>query len=166
MGQGHALLSSAGGLADVLFSGWQVNGIVTLLSGRPFTPQYSANASNAGNQRPDLVGDPFSNVPVGLYFNPAAFARPAATATDLNLFGNLGRNTLIGPSFKDVDLSLMKNFRLSEKARLQFRAEAFNVLNHPNFQVPEFRLDFPNVGQFTATANEGREFQFALKLIF
>jgi outer membrane receptor protein involved in Fe transport len=164
-GRKRAFLSGARGVTEALLGGWQVNGIVTLLSGRPFTPQYNTNASNSGNQRPNLVGDPFANVPAGLYFNPAAFAAPVASATDLNLFGNLGRNTLIGPGFADVDLSALKNFRLSERVKLQFRAEVFNAFNHPNFHIPEFRLDFPNAGQFT-DVEEGREWQFALKLIF
>jgi hypothetical protein len=82
------------------------------------------------------------------------------------LFGNAGRNILIGPGFKNFNLSLLKNVRLGEGARLQFRAEAFNVLNHPNFQVPVFFIDRADVGQVTATANEGRELQFAIKLLF
>jgi hypothetical protein len=165
IGKGRAFLSDASGLTDTLLGGWQVNGIVTLLSGRPFTPQFNSNASNSGNQRPDIVGDPFANVPAGLYFNPAAFQAPVATATDLNLFGNLGRNTLIGPGYQDIDMSLMKNFRLTERAKLQFRAEVFNLFNHTNYHVPEYRLDLPNVGRYTE-AEEGREFQFALKLLF
>ncbi len=164
-GKGRAFLPDTRGLTDAVLGGWQINGIVTVLSGRPFTPQYNSNASNAGNQRPDLIGDPLANVPRGLYFNPAAFRPPVATASDLNLWGNLGRNTLIGPGFRDVDLSLLKNFSLTEMAKLQFRAEVFNALNHPNFHIPEFRLDFPNAGQLTAV-EEGREWQFALKLIF
>lgn len=164
-GKGHALLGDLGGLGDTLLSGWQVNGIVTLLSGRPFTPQYATNASNAGIQRPDIVGDPFANVPAGFYYNPAAFARPVPRAGDLNLEGNLGRNALIGPNYRNLDMSLFKNFRLWEGGKLQFRTEVFNLFNHPNFRVPEFRLDSLNAGQLTA-AEEGREFQFALKLIF
>jgi len=163
-GRGQAYASQARGALDALIGGWQLNGIVSLLSGRPFTPQF--NAPDLSNQRPDIVGDPLANVPVGLFFNPAAFRRPVATAASPELFGNAGRNSLIGPSFKSLDLSLLKNFRLTEKVRVQFRAESFNVLNHPNFQVPVFLLDRSDVGQFTATANEGREFQFALKLLF
>lgn len=164
-GKGRTWLRDARGLTETILGGWQVNGIVTLLSGRPFTPQYSSNASNSGTQRPDIIGDPFANVPAGLYYNPAAFARPVATATDLNLWGNLGRNALIGPGFQDVDLSALKNFRLTERLKLQFRAEVFNAFNHPNFHIPEFRQDFPNAGQFT-DVEEGREWQFALKFIF
>ena len=164
-GKGHRFLADASGVTETLFGGWQLNGIITILSGRPFTPQYNSNASNSGNQRPNIVGDPFANVPAGLYFNPAAFRQPVATPTDLNLWGNLGRNALIGPGYRNADFSLLKNFRLTEKTKLQFRAEVFNAFNHPNFHIPEFRLDFPNAGQFT-DVEEGREWQFALKLLF
>ena len=144
--------------------GWSLNGIVTLLSGRPYTPQY--NAPDVSQQRPDLAGNPRANVPAGLEFNPDAFTRPVPTAADPNFYGNSGRNILTGPGFASVDLSLHKNFRLAEGARLQFRAETFNAFNHPNFQIPVFLLDRTDAGRVNHTANEGREFQFALKLIF
>ncbi|MGH9843847.1 MAG: hypothetical protein ACREEM_34355 [Blastocatellia bacterium] len=163
-GRKRALLSGVTGVADALISGWQFNGVATLLSGRPFTAQF--NTADVSQQRADLVGDPFANIPAGLFFNPAAFARPVPTAQDPTFFGNAGRNTLIGPNFRSVDLSLLKNFRLTEGLRLQFRAEAFNAFNHPNFQIPVNFLDNSNVGRVTITANEGREFQFALKLLF
>lgn len=108
---------------------------------------------------------------LGLRYNinanyPAAFTRPIATPQDPTVFGNAGRNILIGPTFRSVDLSLLKNFHLTEGLRLQFRAEAFNAFNHPNFQIPVNFLDRTDVGRVTITANEGREWQFALKLIF
>jgi hypothetical protein len=144
--------------------GWQVNGIVTLLSGRPFTPQYSA--ADISQQRPDVVGDPNANMPPGLAFNPAAFARPVATPQKPNLYGNAGRNMLIGPAFKNVDLSLSKSFRLSGGTRMQARAEVFNLFSTANFQVPVFLLDRSDVATYTSTANEAREWQFAVKLLF
>ncbi len=75
-GKGRAFLNS-GGIADTLLGGWQLNGIVTYLSGRPFTPQFSA--ADIAQQRPDIIGDPYANIPDGLAFNPAAFVRPVAT---------------------------------------------------------------------------------------
>lgn len=164
VGKGRAFLGEANGITDFLLGGWQVNGIISLLSGRPFTPQYST--ADVAQQRPDLVGDPYANIPAGLTFNPAAFRRPVATVASPEVFGNAGRNILTGPSFQSVDFSLMKNFKLTERAKVQFRAEAFNILNHPNFQVPVFLLDASNVGQYSLTAGENRELQFALKLIF
>ncbi len=166
-GRGRAFFADARGWKQMLVGDYQLNGIVSLLSGRPFTPQF--NAPDVGQQRPDLVGDPYQNVPAGLFFNPAAFGDPSDSvdpSDPLNLFGNAGRNILTGPSFKNFNLSLLKNIRLREGLRLQFRAEAFNVFNHPNFQVPVFFLDRADVGQVTSTSNEGRELQFALKLIF
>jgi len=163
-GRGRGFFGDANGLAQTILGNWQLNAIVSLLSGRPFTPQYSA--ADVGSQRPDVVGDPYANIPAGLLFNPTAFRRPTATNGETDLFGNAGRNILTGPSFKSVDLSLIKNFRLAEKTRLQFRAEAFNVFNRPNFQIPVFQLDASNVGQVYQTSTEGREFQFAVKLLF
>nr|MDQ3040928.1 hypothetical protein [Acidobacteriota bacterium] len=163
-GKGRALFSDASGLAQTFLGGWQLNGIVSLLSGRPFTPQFSA--ADVGAQRPDVVGDPYANIPAGLLFNPAAFRRPTATGGEVDLFGNAGRNILTGPSFRSVDLSVLKNIRLAERTRLQFRVESFNVFNTPNYQVPIFQLDNANVGRVNITATEGREFQFAVKLLF
>ncbi|CAN5127301.1 hypothetical protein BH20ACI1_BH20ACI1_11890 [soil metagenome] len=163
-GKKGAFLRNTGGITDFFISGWQLNGIVSMLSGRPFTPQFSS--ADIAQQRPDIVGDPYTNIPDGLAFNPAAFVRPVTTPTEPNLFGNAGRNILIGPSFNSTDLSLMKNFRVTERAKVQFRWEVFNVFNNTNFQVPVFQLDNANVGTYTQTANENREMQFALKFIF
>lgn len=162
-GEGRHWGAGMKGLSQAVFGGWQVNGIVTVLSGRPFTPQYAA--ADVGQQRPDRVGDPRANIPAGLAFNPAAFARPQA-ADDGDFYGNAGRNILIGPGFQNVDLSLFKTFTLKSRLRLQFRTEVFNILNHPNFQVPVFLLDNTNVGTYTSTASNAREMQFALKLLF
>lgn len=163
-GRGRGFFSDANGLVQTLIGGWQLNGIVSILSGRPFTPQFSA--ADVGAQRPDLIGDPYENIPAGLLFNPAAFRRPTATGGEVDLFGNAGRNILTGPNFRSVDLSLLKNVRLRESTRLQFRIESFNVFNTPNFQVPAFQLDASNAGRVISTSTEGREFQFAVKLLF
>ena len=135
-----------------------------MLSGRPFTPVYSTLDTASG--RPDLVGDPMANVPDGLYFNPAAFRRPVATAADPTLFGNAGRNIVIGPNFQNVDMSLFKNIRLTERSKLQLRWEVFNVLNRANFQIPQHLLESSDTGQLRLTSNEAREMQFAIRFIF
>jgi hypothetical protein len=80
-------------------------------------------------------------------------------------FGNAGRNVARGPAFVNLDLSLMKNFVLSERVRLQFRAEAFNVANHANFGLPVADLASPNFGRILS-ASPARLMQFALKLVF
>ncbi|MGE5362455.1 MAG: carboxypeptidase regulatory-like domain-containing protein, partial [Bacteroidales bacterium] len=104
-GAGRRWLSS-GGVAQALAADWQLSGVATVLSGRPFTPQYSAG--DFATQRPDLVGDPYANVPVGLWFNPSAFAQPVATAADPNEYGNAGRNILVGPGYANLDLALSR----------------------------------------------------------
>lgn len=163
-GRGRQFFSGARGWTDAVIGGWQLNGIVTLLSGRPFTPVFSTLDTAGG--RPDLVGDPMANVPVGLYFNPAAFARPVATPDDPTLFGNAGRNIVIGPDYQNFDVSLFKNFRLAERTKLQLRWELFNVLNHPNFQVPQHLLGTSDTGVIRSTFGEAREMQFAVRLTF
>ena len=82
-GKGRKFLNDIGSVGDFFLGGWQLNGIYTYLSGRPFTPQYAA--ATATNQRPDIIGDPYANVPAGLAFNPAAFTRPLASPGDPNL---------------------------------------------------------------------------------
>lgn len=163
-GRGRAFFSGARGITDAFLGGWQLNGIVTMLSGRPFTPVYSTVDTSGG--RPDLVGDPMANIPDGLYFNPAAFARPVATADDPTLFGNAGRNIVIGPDYQNFDVSLFKNIRLRERMRLQLRWEMFNVLNRPNFQVPQHLLGASDQGRIRSTSGEAREMQFAVRLNF
>src|SRR6185369_13800562 len=133
----------ADGVAGKLVNGWETFGIVTLQTGRPFTVALLSDIDNSGtgrsilgfgaNDRPNLVGNPeLSNPTTSQWFNTAAFAFPAP-----GTFGNAGRNILEGPGFQSVNLSLMKNTALSERFKLQFRAEAFNLLNHPNFNLPD-----------------------------
>jgi len=116
-------------------SGWQLNSIITVQSGRPIDI-VGGSTSFGGNQRPDVVpGQPFVlpnwNPSTG-YLNAAAFASPTPTGS----FGNLGRDRVFGPGFWNVDFSVSKNTKLWENAMLQFRAEIFNIVNHPNFALP------------------------------
>ncbi len=164
---------SARGLVNRLLSGWQANGIATLLSGFPFTPQVGSNVSGDGDtrnpDRPDV--NPSFSGPILLrkpaqWFSPNAFSLPAA-----GTYGNLGRGTLDGPGLGDVDVSLAKDTALSEKIRVQFRAEFFNVLNRANFDTPN-PIVFSGgaisstAGLITATATTSRQIQFGLKLLF
>lgn len=118
-----------------LVAGWEIATIVTAQSGNPFTVVLArATTTGAANSvRPDLVA------PVTISGNPAQWITNAATAFSLpavGSFGNLGRNTFYGPGFTDVDLSLVKNTKLTERVNLQFRADAFDLFNHPNFGQP------------------------------
>lgn len=125
-------------IGERLGSGWQLNAIVTVQSGRPIDIVTGGGIN--GRQRPDVIpGQPFIlphwNPTTG-YLNPAAFAYPAITASNPNAFGNLGRDAVYGPGFWNADFSISKTTKLWENASLQFRAELFNVFNHPNFALP------------------------------
>ena len=159
------------GVAGALLNGWESYGIVTLQTGRPFTVALLSEIDNSGtgrsilgfgaNDRPNLVGNPDLSNPTTLqWFNTAAFAFPAP-----GTFGNAGRNILEGPGFQNVNASLLKNTRLTERFNLQFRAEAFNLFNHPNFNLPDNFLGSPTFGRITS-ARDPRHIQFGLKLLF
>lgn len=156
-----------------VFGGWQINGIATLLSGFPFTPQIGSNRSGDGDTRnpdrpsyntsftgPVVLGRP------GQWYDPNAFSLPT-----VGTYGNVGRSVLIGPKLSELDLSAFKNIRIVERAELQFRAECFNVLNHANFASPNpivFSNGLPSssAGLITSTVTTSRQIQFGLKLIF
>jgi hypothetical protein len=156
---------NAAGFTKVLLNDWQINMIATLESGLPFTVTSGTDRSisGIGNDYAEIVGNPAR--PSGVsqiqeYFNTAAFT-PAITGT----FGDVGRNTIRGPAFFDVDCSIFKNFFFTEKRYLQFRAEAFNTENRPNFQNPTASVSSGTFGRITA-AYDPRVLQFALKLFF
>ena len=169
-GKGRHYLADNGWLSTVL-TGWETHGIITLQSGRPFTVALLSEIDNSGtgrsilgfgaNDRPNLVGDPeLSSGSTLQWFNTAAFAFPAP-----GTFGNAGRNILDGPGFQNVNASLVKNTALTERVNLQFRAEAFNLFNHPNFNLPDNFLGSPTFGRITS-ARDPRHIQFGLKLLF
>ncbi len=156
-----------------IFGGWQLNSIVTVLSGFPFTPQVGSNRSGDGDTRnpdrpnvnPAFTGPVVTGNP-NQYFNPAAFLLPAA-----GTYGNLGRGVYLGPGLVDFDASLFKNIHIVEGMSLQFRAEFFNVANHPNLGTPNATVFSgatvsPSAGLITTTATDSRRIQFGLKLIF
>jgi hypothetical protein len=110
-----------------------------------------------------LIGDPNSGLrTVEAWMSRTAFRRLGGDRC--GKFGNAGRNIARGPGLVNVDLSLLKDFRLNERARLQFRAEAFNVANHANFGLPISDLASPNFGRILA-ASQARLLRFALKII-
>ena len=164
-----------------LIEGWQISGITTARSGSPFSVQDGFdrvgfnNPAGQPGERPDLVpgrnGNPILGR-VNQWYDPSTFALQGA-----GFLGNLGRNTLVGPKFVDLDLSLAKATRIKERMSVEFRVEAFNSLNHPNFGLPGQLLfsgidqsgkgiPDPTAGQITSTAGTARELQFALKFKF
>ena len=169
-GKGREYLADDG-FVSTLLSGWETYGIVTLQTGRPFTVALLSEIDNSGtgrsilgfgaNDRPNLVGNPEASSQTTLqWFNTAAFAFPTP-----GTFGNAGRNILDGPGFQNVNMSLVKNTALTERVNLQFRAEAFNLFNHPNFNLPDNFLGSPTFGRITS-ARDPRHIQFGLKLLF
>src|SRR5208283_5162152 len=138
------------GVSNVLINGWQFNAIASIYSGTPFTVLSGTDRSlsGIGNDYADLIGNPAR--PAGVtsiqeYFNTAAFAAAAA-----GTFGDSGRNILRGPNFADLDISLFKDFQLTERYRLQFRSEAFNIENRVNFQNPTSTVSSGTFGRITA----------------
>jgi hypothetical protein len=145
------------------WGGWTLSGISTAQSGRPFTVTMLPPIFQIGT-RPNLVGDwkPANQGPEQ-WFIPAAFGfvPPVPGAV-----GNLGRNTLTGPGLYNLDLSLSKTQRVRGLGEVQFRAEFFNVLNHPNFGLPNSVFFGPPLGRISSTSSPERQIQFGLKLGF
>jgi hypothetical protein len=165
-GQGKPWLSQ--GIGSHLFGNWQLNGIVTLRSGEAYTPQMNLDIANIGaaanvtRARPDLVGNPrLDNPRPEAWFNKAAFAQPRQFT-----FGSAGRNILRSDSLQNFDLSLFREDRLTERVKLQLRAELFNAFNHPTFGIPQNVFTSPQFGQASGTASTARQVQLGLKLIF
>ncbi len=152
-------------------SDWELHGILTLQSGRPFTvavhpdiDQSNTGRSNLGfgyNDRPDLSGDPaLADPSADRWFNTAAFS-----FAPFGSFGNAGRNILDGPGYQNLNLGVIKDVPMSGTVRLQLRAEAFNVFNHTNFDLPDAFLGSPTFGQ-VLSAGSPRRFQFGVKALF
>jgi Carboxypeptidase regulatory-like domain len=125
-----------GVVSDALVGGWRLSSTFITQSGNPFTVIDTKNNSysQCGNGcvvYPNVIGNPFANVPAGYFFNPAAFAQPAP-----GTFGNEGRNSLVGPRLTVMNLSLGKQFHFGERFGLELRADFVNALNHPSFQAP------------------------------
>ena len=162
-------------LPSVLGKGWELGGILTLQTGQPFSVLTGEGLSGTGlgNDRPNVVGDPNAGPhTVQRWFNTSAFALNAPLT-----FGNAGRNIVTGPGYRDFDFSLIKNTQFGEKVKAQFRAEFFNIVNHPAFALPSNILAAPNFGTLFQTPDAAqnnvglgsggpRLIQFALKLSF
>jgi hypothetical protein len=163
-GRQHAISNP---VLNAIAGGWQVSSILAWQSGFPITVQYGQDRSNtgAGFDRPNATGiSPDFNAPrtTEKYFNTDAFVlQPFGT------YGNVGRNTLIGPGIFNLDGSLLKNFNFTEARYVQFRFEAFNALNHPNWGNPSVNITNPaGFGTIGNTRNNMRQLQMALKFVF
>ena len=161
-----------------VLGGWQLNGIATVMSGTPFTVFDSNDVSVQGGapeitgfsaNRPDLVVGQNPNAgprnPTA-WLNAGAFARITQDPNSpVQQFGTAGRNIAQGPGYADWDFSLFKDIRVAEGKQFEFRAEFFNVLNHPNFRLPDSDISSPTFNQIL-TALPPRLLQLALKFTF
>ena len=170
-GPGRPIGRSWKGAKAAALAGWQLNGIVTLQAGQPYTVALPGELDNSNTgrssygfgagDRPNLSGNPnLASPDPQLWFDPSAFSMPPYGS-----FGNAGRNIIAGPGLANVDLSVSKDFQLAESTTLQLRAEAFNLLNTPNFLNPNIFFGTPGFGR-TLAARDGREVQLGVKLIF
>jgi hypothetical protein len=174
VGRGKRFLSK-GGAASAVLGGWQLNGVTTVQSGNPVFVSQACNRANtdAGTMRPDLVHNP--NLPGGRshgeqvaeWFDTSAFVNVCPGPEGPFSFGNAGRNIVRGPGLHDWDFGLAKQIPLPGEGRhLDFRAEFFNIFNHPIFGQPGGTAGTPQFGVISGTVVNPREIQFALKLYF
>jgi hypothetical protein len=189
-GKNHLFLANAKPFANAAISGWTLSAIATLESGFPFSPQLGYNPTGSGDSRNPVrpnVNPAFTGLlytsgstaqKVAQYFNPNAFTAPA-----YGTVGNVSRDSLTGPGYNDLDLSLAKTTQINERIRLQFRAEIFNILNHTNLGTPSetvlssgptqgtaanqttAAVYSPTAGSITSAATT-RQIQLGLKLLF
>ncbi len=160
-----------GGVPDAVLGGWEVSGITSVQSGFPFTVS-STDYSNTGstNSRPDRTCFGNGQKTLNAWFDTSCFsvtALQAAQAAGNYRFGNSGRNVLSGPGMYDWDLAMLKHFSLTERLKLEFRFEMYNMLNHPFFGYPGTSVTAPaTYGVITYTNGNAREIQFGMKLSF
>ncbi len=174
LGPGRLLGGNTIGIGAKILGGWQLNGIVTMQNGTPFTiintfnrsRDLDPNADDRPNRAPGLTSVPVLGT-TSRYFDPAGFQLQPA-----GFFGNAGRNITEGPGLGKLDLSAVKNTAISERLNLQFRFEAFNILNRANFDQPNPGVFDSNgnvlgqAGRIIQTVTSSRQMQFGLKLVF
>jgi hypothetical protein len=195
-GKGKRFMSAAGGAANAIAGGWSVVWSTTLQGGQPFAIPCPTATTSGTICRAIVVGDPYAGPhDVNQFLNPAAFNQPCVLGAGgpiadnptgcipLDGLGALGGDPtqVAGPGFHRLDLSFLKDFQLSERFRLQFRSEFFNIFNHPNFNAPGFggngvvaipgsvnytNANFGKIGATRDAPYDPRQIQFALKLYF
>jgi len=172
-GKGQKLLSS--GLGAALFGGWGLSGILQTQSGFPYTINYKGDPINVGGGsggilvRPNFATDssgmnvspdlPSNQRTTGRWFNTGAFVQPIYS------FGNVGRNSMTGAGLVNVDATVSRNFKLAERATLQFRLEFFNLANHSNYGLIGRIVNDPTFG-IVQNQLPPRQIQFGAKLGF
>src|SRR5262249_49424207 len=158
------LISPSSKVVRALADNWQVNAIIGLHSGMPYDVIYQGDLANVGNTfvRANLVADPTpQHTTPAAWFNTSAFAVPPPFT-----FGDSGRNSLRSDGYANIDFSLLRQFPLGDRVRLEFRPEAFNLNKSGVFAVPGNAINALGFGGVTSTANAPRQLQVALKLQF
>jgi len=160
-GPGRRWLGGGGWLGAVA-GGWQLSGISTVTTGRPFTVFMQTGVNNGAPSWPNRIGSGrLDNPTVDLWYNPRDFVAPPA-----NTYGDSGRGILYGPGHVNFDTSLSKRFTILGLTNVEFRWDAFNLFNHPGFGFPNQNFDSPTAGRITSTAVDNRSMQFSLKFNF
>ncbi len=153
------------GPASYLLGGWALSGITTLSGGLPFTLNLNFDNANTGttNWPNRIANGKLDNPAVAKWFDTSAFVFPTPY-----VIGNAGRNILTGPGIVSTDVSLQRNFLIKrrEGMRVEFRAEGFNLFNHPQLGTPALTLGNAQFGSISSTARANRQLQFGLKLLF
>ena len=161
-GTGRRWMSESGALVQGLVGGWQLSGITTMTTGRPFSVSLQTGVNNGAPSWPNRIGSGKLDDPtVDLWFNPADFVAPPP-----NTYGDAGRGILYGPGHMNFDTSLSKRVELGGGSNVEFRWDVFNLFNNPGFGFPNSAIGNPNAGRITSTVVDNRSMQFALKINF
>jgi hypothetical protein len=159
-GKGRPLMNQGGAL-DWILGGWQTNGILVIQSGQPFSPVLQTSTTNGTGSRPDILRAVAYPKTLQRWFDPSAYGTPSPYT-----YGNAARNSLFGPGRWNWDASLFKNFVIREEMRFELRAEAFNILNHPQFGLPNASIGNAQAGSITSTVGNPRQLQLGLRFQF
>ena len=162
-GKGQKFGSNLNPVLNQILGGWQMNGVLTIQDGNPFSPQGPDRTNGGGAERPDRIRD--GNLPSDRRSTSNWFDKTAFVIQPLYTYGNSGRNVLFTPGLRDLDFSLFKNFRITERYAVQFRAETFNLTNTPYLGAPNRRVDLPS-GGIISIARNPRNVQLGVKVIF
>jgi len=170
---------NAKGITRILLSGWQTNGIFSFNTGNPYGVNYTIHGPGTlkvrvpglSSDRPDVVPGRKMTVKhptINQWFNSSDKLETRAFAEDTNLgvAGTARKNLLYGPSFFNADMSVLKNFAITENTKIQFRAEVFNIANITNFAGPDSGMTDTNYGRISSIQGNPRQMQFALKFLF
>jgi hypothetical protein len=150
------------GVASWLARGWEVDGIITIGTGNPFTVTLATGVNNGAPSWPNRIASgKLSNPKQWHWFDATAFVPPPA-----NTYGNSARSVLYGPGIADTDLSLQRSFKIRESVALQLRGDAFNSFNHPNFLNPNASIGSATAGVISGTNLDNRDMQLSAKIVF